>query len=104
MTEKVVQEMETLKAQDFTRKYVCSVCWGNLTREWVEGKHGVDAVYCGNPGCSGTGFVTRKYAERRRDQSNSDYIEARHNLGKALNLPNPLAEKTADELIKELGF
>lgn len=101
---KVIQEMDTLEAQKFVQKYVCATCWGNLTKQWVEGKHHIDRVFCDNPNCSGNGFVTRKYAERKLDQDHIDFIEARHNLEKVLNLPNPNKGKTADQLINELGL
>ena len=98
------QVMDEAKAEKFIHRYVCSTCWGELVADQVEGQRYNRSVHCGNEGCSGPGFVTRKYVEKRRDADHFDFLDASRNLRKVLNLPDPNAGKTTDQLIKELGF
>lgn len=85
--------------------YVCAVCWGHLMSFYrvEEGKPPYVEVVCARAvdgKCSGTTFVTKAYAERRRQESQAELWEARANLREILDLPQ--SGKTADELIDEL--
>jgi hypothetical protein len=77
--------------------YVCATCWGLLAEVFENGQH---IVKCTNPDCTGEGFVTKAYANRRKQDSLAERREARDNLTKILNLPR----KSKEQLLKELGF
>ena len=88
-------------------KYVCNLCWGDLVVEQtdqVDERTGflLSDVYCGNPGCTGTGFVTRFYAERRVNGSSLEYQDAYENLAELLGLKRKRIP--IDQALKELGF
>jgi hypothetical protein len=96
-------------ARAFIDRYRCSTCWGTLTfdritDDYKDPDYNQVEVHCEDVECSGMGFVSGKYVERRSSEDMADYQEARRNLKTALNLPDPNAGKTADQLIKELGF
>ncbi len=98
------QKLEEIEARKFIRRYACSTCWGELVAEPVEGERYMSLVHCGKPDCSGAGFVTKHYIEHRRTEDHFDHMEAKRNLRAALHLPDPLMDKSTDELLKELGF
>ncbi len=75
------------------RNYVCAVCWSELMIQ-------NDGLICSKYGDEHYGYVSRAYMERRRKEDHLDYLNAHWNLNPVLN-PNP---KSADELLKELGF
>lgn len=90
-------------AIDTARDYVCAVCWGSLVIDHIDARH--DNVHCAQGDeCTGQGFVTRKYAERRLKESASEYVEARWNLKEALRLKSSLTSKDEQAIYKELGF
>lgn len=78
------------------RDYVCATCWGHLV---ISNDHGQISVDC--PDHPGGGYVTKTFAENQRGKSKGEYIEAYCNIGKTLGLTSG---KTADELLKDLGF
>jgi len=98
------QKLEEIEARKFINRYACSTCWGELVAERIPGERYMANVHCGKSDCTGAGFVTKHYVEKRRTQDHFDHMEAERNLGEVLGIPNPLKGKTADELIKELGF
>lgn len=98
------QVMDEAEAVKFIHRYVCSTCWSDLVADRIEGQRYDRSVHCGNENCSGAGFVTRKYVEKRRDDDHFDYLDAKRNLGEVLGLPNPNKGKTAEQLLAELGF
>ena len=79
------------------RDYVCSVCWGHLD---LFNEH----VECAKYGTEHEGYVTKHYAENRRQDDAGDFIDARHTLRAAGIIENPHEGKTADQLLDELGF
>lgn len=83
------------------RDYVCSVCWGPLMDVMVEG---VPDVVCANYHTEHAGFVTKRYADRRKTDSLGDAYDVRHLLQKAGVMQNPHAGKTAKQILDELGF
>jgi len=79
------------------RDYVCAICWGHLDlfNEQIE---------CAKYGKDHEGFVTKHYAENRRQDDAGDFIEARQVLRDAGIVENPHEGKTTDQLLDELGF
>lgn len=98
------QVLEEIEARKFIQRYACSTCWGELVAEPVKDERYTCLVHCSNPECTGAGFVTKHYIERRRTEDHFDRFEAERNLGEALGLQNPLKNKTTEELLHELGF
>ncbi len=82
------------------RHYVCAVCWGPLIAKAIKGDRDNMQVGCAKPDCSGEGFVTRQFADRARNESKVDLVEARITLRDALNLP----KSSKADLAKSLGF
>lgn len=90
----IVRGMDTA----FTRRYVCACCWGDLG---VELRGDPDVYYClKGDRCSGKGYVTRRYADKRRQESYFELAEVRRNY------PNiePAPKLTEAQLIQALGF
>lgn len=97
----MAQIVDVATARTYEAHYVCARCYGRLlVTDPHDGTRNMQ-VECSNPDCNGQGFVTRNYAERRRSESSGEYIEAMHNLGKALGLKKkPRSEK---EILEDLG-
>lgn len=89
--------------------YVCNICWGPLTleesdtiRDPGDGRFLSSVIYCSNPNCTGSGFVTKRYTERRCEQSGAEYEDVYKNLAEILGLtrePIPI-----EQALRELGF
>lgn len=86
-------------SQKLVRDYVCSTCWGHLLR-FPEGE--MYRVECHNHKEETPGFVTKKYAERRRGESRVDVLEVKDMMRNVGALP--ANNKTASELLAEMGF
>ena len=99
-----IEKMDVRDARRFVERYRCSTCWGALEYYPDKDETNLAEVHCYNPDCSGAGFVSKSYVEKRRSQDEADYHEAKLNLREALHLPNPHEGKTPDQLINELGF
>jgi hypothetical protein len=79
-------------------RYVCAMCWGNLNVYFAHsGPARVTCDRCGD----GQGFVTKRFAERRRNESRGEAIEVR-DLLKRIGV-TPHVVKTAEELLAEIG-
>ena len=70
------EQMTVKEAMRLMRDYVCSQCWGQIV---VTFRHGESTVTCDKCGVI-TAYVTRKYADRRRQESVFELWEARDNL------------------------
>jgi hypothetical protein len=87
-------------ATKFSSTHVCAKCWGELIikpapdQKWI--------VVC--PDHEGAGYITRYYAEEQRKISGGDLTEVNKVLRKAGVIKDPYEGKSADDLIKELGF
>lgn len=93
-------QMSAELAINTTRRYRCAGCWGVLIALPAEG-HDLNVVCAGD--CpDGSGFVTKGFVERRQAESSAELYEARHNLRKFI--PVPRLNKSADEILKDLGF
>lgn len=86
-------------AMETQRRYVCARCWGPLII--LPGEDRQMQVVCANPArCDGKGFVTRKYAERRREESIAELWEVRSNYPDLVRR----TRKPTAQLLAELGF
>jgi hypothetical protein len=84
------------------RDYLCSRYWGDLVINLApDRKYFVECFRCGN---ETPGYVTKSWAEKRRSESISEGIEVNQLLRELNLIPNPFESKTAEELIRELGF
>lgn len=101
----IVTDPEALRLK---HNYVCNICWGDIVIEQSrteldkDGHLGTE-VRCSNPDCSGTGFVSKNYAERRKTESHFELIEARNNLSEVLGLEKR-EPKSVEQNLKEMGF
>jgi hypothetical protein len=84
------------------RDYVCSNCWGHLLaypmdeRLWL--------VVCHRCGDETKGYVTKYFADGRREESHGERHEAKQMLESMGIIQREHSGKSEDELIKELGF
>lgn len=93
------QRMRYDLAMQMEDRYVCSLCWGRLEADKVSAT--VYDLHCVNPECSGAGFVTKRYAERRLTDSYFEAVEVRHNYGVLFGIDQPI---TKEQAMKDLGF
>lgn len=89
--------MTLVKAETFTRDYVCATCWGSLMI--TTHKTGY-SVRC-RAHEEHSGLVTKTYADHRRSESLGELAEARYNLGEALGL---VERRPEEEILRDLGF
>jgi hypothetical protein len=61
-------------------------------------------VECFRCGIETPGYVTRYYVEKARSEDISDGMEVKQLLKDLEVVPDPLKDKTTDELISDLGF
>lgn len=99
-----MQPLDFLMARKTVKHYACSNCWGELEMIPDEAQPDLYQVKCKKCGDETKGYVTQHYVERRRSESQFEEVNATHMLMKAGVLDNPLAGKTTEQLLKELGF
>jgi len=92
-------------AKIIARDYVCAKCFGRLITPFLDeltprGRKyiGIQCLNCG----PGAGFVTKRYAEKKKSDSVGEFQEARFNLTKAMGLDDK--QFSSDELKAKLGF
>ena len=90
---------DDLEAQKLIANYVCSGCWGHLIGHLVDGG---TLVLCASCGIETVGYVSKRYAERRRQESSFERMEAAQVLHKIIK-SNSSGLTVADH-IKALGF
>jgi DNA-directed RNA polymerase subunit RPC12/RpoP len=79
-------------------RYVCAGCWGGLNVYFSHsGPARVTCDYCGD----GRGFVTKRFTDRRRQESRGEAIEVRELLTRIGVMPHVV--RTAEELLAEIG-
>ena len=98
-----MKETTYLNARTIARDYLCSKCHGPLIYEHLKNANVLKScsIQCADRECKGEGFVTKAFVEARRREASADFIQAYANLNKVLGINSG---KTAEELIKELGF
>lgn len=93
------------EAQDVVNNYLCADCWGELV-EFIRQRPDrttYSVVHCVTPDCPCSGFVSRKWVERREAESASEALTVRRNLQQAGVLPRP-PKKAPAQILTELGF
>lgn len=94
-----VEPTARVELDDVLNHYVCSTCWGPLDFKY-EDDHWY--VLCRTCGEETTGYASKAYADRRREQSEQELIEAEHNLREIMNLHKP--KQTVEKNLSDLGF
>ena len=90
--------MEIQQALVVRERYVCAGCWGQLNVYFGHsGPARVTCDYCGD----GRGFVTKRFTDRRRQESRGEAIEVRELLTRIGVMPHVV--RTAEELLAEIG-
>jgi hypothetical protein len=88
-----------LMAQGLLDTHVCSSCFGHLISHLTN--EGV-VVTCASCGPATRGYVSKRYAERRRQESMAEKIEAQQVLKNVI--PSPNSGKSVTQLMRELGY
>jgi hypothetical protein len=98
-TERRAVFLEANQALIVRERYVCAKCWGHLNVYFTPGEADgrVTCDQCGD----GSGFVTKRFAERRRQASRGEAIEVRELLARIGVTPHVV--RTAEELLAEIG-
>jgi len=96
------QVMEYTMAELTIRDYLCSVCWGHLTSRRVS--HDLEHVYCAQYPEEHSGFVTKHWVERQRQADAANYVDARDLLHSIGLIENQHKDKSAEQLLEELGY
>lgn len=89
------------QAADIVNRYVCAVCWGSLAAlRSDEGFYPVCINHeCGE--CDGTGFVTARYANNRRESSKYELMEVKEHYP---YLFKQQPKQTEAQILQTLGF
>ncbi len=99
-----VEPLTRDELDEVLRDYVCSTCWGPLRFKYIEG--GVSGkswfALCVNCGYDTVGYVSKHFAERKREESVGELAEAEHNLRDCLGLR--LERQTRAKNLSDLGF
>lgn len=95
-----MQPLPEFLARKTVRDYVCSNCWGQLTLHYDCENFTVE---CGKCGEETRGYVTRYYADRRREASQFEKREAERLLRRLNIIPSP-PKLPEGEILKSLGF
>jgi hypothetical protein len=86
-----------------SRRYLCSACWGKLLPP-APAEGGGFVVLCETCGDETKGYVSQFYVDHRRGESVGEEREVKQMLVKMGILPDPLAGKSKETLLKELGY
>jgi len=86
-------------AQNTVAHFVCSNCWGHLVEHLTD--TGV-MFLCGSCGEETKGYVSKRYVERRQQESQAERLDARQVL-KAIIKP-AISGQSEMQNLKELGF
>ena len=95
--------MNRILAQHTMKHYVCARCWGHLEEVFIDGEYVVRCAK-GSDECDGKGFVTKFYASHRRQESTGEAMEIKQTLQTLGIIEDPLAGKSTEQLLSELGF
>ena len=90
---------EYFQAQDIQLNYCCAGCWGFLNIYHADDRgYRVTCDRCGD----GRGFVRKNWSDHRRNENIGEAMEVRDLLRKVGLMPE--FRRSADEVLKELGF
>ena len=102
MSNEIEQVYPPEQANSIVSDYVCAGCWGRLNIRHLTDSHNV-VVFCSNCG-DNRGLHYHTWTENERQLNQTYAIEAKKTLRDLGIIPNPHEGKSADQLIKELGF
>ncbi len=94
-----VEPLTRDELDEILREYVCSTCWGALAFRYVDGQWFAICPECGE---NTVGYVSKRFADRKREESVGELAEAEHNLRDVLGL-RPERQTRAKNL-SDLGF
>lgn len=96
-----VEPIPRHELDDTLRDYVCSICWGPLDFHQDRETHLWYAL-CRTHKGETVGYTSRKFAERKRSESEHELLEAAHYLRDLMGLRHE--KRSENEAMKELGF
>ena len=88
-------------AERTVKRYVCSACWGHLTQKHADNGNLIECHSCKE---ETPGFVTKAFAERRREESIGEKMDTTKMLREVGGIENPHAGKSTKQLLSEMGF
>lgn len=91
------------EAEKLKTRYVCSDCWGHLVL-FPDPKTRLVEARCMTEGCACSGYVTKAFAERRKQEQAGEYAEARASLRGTLDWADPEPRRSVAQTLQELGF
>lgn len=94
-----VQPLTRDELDEILRDYVCSACWGALRFKYVDGKW---FAFCAQCQYDTAGYVSKKFAERKLEESVHELAEAEHNLRDVLGLRPK--RQSVEKNVSDLGF
>jgi hypothetical protein len=94
-----ITEVTYQMAQNIVSYFLCSQCWGHLVARPTD--TGV-MVLCGSCGEETKGYVSKRYVERRQQESQVERIDAKIVLKSVIK--SPLSGKSTDQLLQDLGY
>lgn len=98
-------EMSYAQAQATIRDCVCSACWDELDYTQPDKTDPWRAItFCRTCREHTPGFVTRKYAERKAERNEQEFIEAKQALRDTLPWLRIPVVSTEAEILKRLGY
>lgn len=92
--------IDPVEAEKIVRDCVCSDCWGDLVAQY-DRQTRKSTVSCRTENCPNHGVVSKRFVERREQESAGELLEARTALRMAGVLKSG---KTQKQLLSELGF
>lgn len=100
----MLEPMSDTLARKTVKRYVCSMCWGALEIHPDPIDPEKNYVFCEKHQEETRGYVTRYFADRRRNESAFEKMDAENLLRRMGVIENPLAGKSQQELLKEIGY
>lgn len=97
-----VEAMPRTIAAHTIKYYVCAGCWSNLIIQPDKDNPQLDWVLC--PNCETPGYISKSATSKIEQESIMEAINVKHNLRDAVPFLHPGGRKTAEEIIKSLGF
>jgi type IV secretory pathway VirB4 component len=91
-------------ARKTVKNYCCSNCWGDLEITTDMRENDMYFVICQKCQDETKGYVTKYFANQRRNQSEFEKRDVTRLLQKLEIIPNPRKGMTREDMIKELGY
>lgn len=89
------------EAERVSNRYLCATCWSHLLAYPAAAR--MVELRCAKYQ-DHRGFHSKAFVERQRQADLSGAVEVKHMLRKLQVIENPHANKTAAELMAEIGF